>query len=51
MGIMNINKYLIEEAVYLIQRSGNTGLKFQPTEMSHFFSPKNIAILKNPTLG
>lgn len=51
MGIMNVNKHLIEAAAYLIKRSGNIGIKCLPTEMACFSSPKNIATLKKPTLG
>lgn len=40
MGIMNSNKYLIEAAAYLFQRSGSIGIKCLSTEMSHFPSPK-----------
>jgi len=46
MGIMNMNKYVIEAAAYLSTRSGETAVKCLPTKMAGFSSRKNIATLK-----
>lgn len=46
MGIMNMNKYVIEAAAYLSKRSGKIGVKCLPTKMAGFSSRKNIATLK-----